>query len=73
MNANELINWIDRLTVDIEFRYRGAWGSICPFSREEISLCYDGEEVTVHSVEAAMNTPFITGKSLQEICEEIEF
>ena len=71
MKASELRNWIDSLTQDIDFEYRGILGSICPFNREKISLCFDGEEVTVNSVDAAMTTPFIEGRSLVEICEEL--
>ena len=71
MKASELRNWIDSLTQDIDFEYHGILGSICPFNREKISLCFDGEEVTVNSVDAAMTTPFIEGRSLAEICEEL--
>lgn len=71
MKASELSNWIDSLTQDIDFEYHGILGSICPFNREKISLCFDGEEVTVDSIEAAMKTPFIEGRSLTEICEEL--
>lgn len=73
MKAQDLRDWIDSLTDDIEFEYQGKWGSICPFSREDISLCYDEQEVTVFSVDAAMKEPFIAGRSLEEISEEIQF
>ena len=71
MQASELKDWIDSLTQDIDFEYHGVSGSICPFSRRNISLCYDGQEVTVDSVDAAMAEPFIEGHSLTEICEEL--
>lgn len=71
MNANDLKAWIDSLTQDIDFKYRGKMGSICPFSRTDISLAYDGQEVTVNSVDAAMSEPFINGHSLVELCEEL--
>ena len=71
MKASELKAWIDSLTQDIDFEYRGIPGSICPFSRSNISLCYNGEEVTVDSVDAAMETPFISGHALAEVCEEL--
>lgn len=73
MKAQNLRDWIDSLTDDIEFRYKGLWGSICPFNRQNISLCYNNEEVTVYSVDEAMSTPFIEGRSLLEVCEELEF
>lgn len=64
---------IDSLTDDIEFQYKGLWGAICPFTRTEISLCYNGFETTVDSIDKAMSTPFIDGKSLNEISTEILF
>jgi hypothetical protein len=71
MNATELRDWIDSLTDDIEFQYNGVWGGILPTSRENIILFYKDEDITVHSVEEAMNTPFIEGHTLIEICEKI--
>lgn len=71
MKASELKAWIDSLTQDIDFEYHGVLGSICPFDRKNISLCYGGQEVTVDSVDAAMEEPFIEGHSLAEICEEL--
>lgn len=73
MNAQDLRDWIDSLTDDIEFQYKGLWGSICPFNRSNISLCYNEYEITVDSVDKAMSTPFIDGKSLNEISTEILF
>ena len=71
MNAADLRALIDSLSQDIDFKYRGTSGSICPFSRTDISLTYDGREVTADSVDAAMEEPFIAGNSLAEICEEL--
>ena len=71
MNAIDMKKLIDSLSQDIDFEYRGIQGTICPFSRNDISLCYSEEEITVDSVEAAMTTPFVDGKSLAEICDEI--
>lgn len=71
LKASELEALIDSLTQDIDFEYRGKQGSICPFARTDISLAYDGEEITVDSVDAAMAAPFIEGHSLTEICEEL--
>ena len=71
MKASELKAWIDSLAQDIDFEYHGILGSICPFNRGNISLCYGGREVTVDSVDAAMAEPFIEGRSLAEVCEEL--
>lgn len=71
MNATQLRRLIDDLSQDIDFIYKGVDGSICPFSRDNISLCYDGQELTVGSVDEAMSTPFIQGKSLNEVCDDL--
>lgn len=71
MKAKDLRDWIDSLTDDIEFQYQGKWGAVCPFNRQNISLCYDGKEMTVSSVEDAMKVPFVDGHSLEEISEEL--
>ena len=72
MTATELRAWIDSLTQDIDFSYRGKYGSICPFHRKDIALCYDGYAVDAHSVDEAMALPFICGHSLTELCEELD-
>ena len=54
MTAPELRAWIDSLTQDIDFAYRGKFGSICPFHREDIALCYDGYAVDAHSVDLSL-------------------
>ena len=46
-------------------------GEIEPFSRTNIHLCFDEEEIQVNSVEKAMTTPFIEGKTLEEVAEEL--
>lgn len=70
MKPEQLRNDIDSLMEDIEFQYKGVWGSICPFSRENISVSYGDQERTFDSVDAAMNEPFIEGKPMKEICTE---
>ena len=65
MTAPELRAWIDSLTQDIDFAYRGKFGSICPFHREDIALCYDGYAVDAHSVDEAMALPFICGHEVK--------
>lgn len=71
MNAIDLKNWIDQLSQDIDFEYHGKSGSICPFSHQDISLSFDGTETTVHSVDDAMNEPFICGMSLSDVCHDL--
>ena len=72
MNAQDMRSLIDGLTQDIDFEYRGKRGAICPFSRADISLCYDGTEISVDSIDKAMNTPFVLGQTLADVCTELE-
>ena len=73
MTRKELYEWIDGLEQDIEFEYKGKYGSICPFSREEIAIFYDGKSESASSVENAMEIPFIDGLALNDICGKIVF
>ena len=73
MKAEEVWAWINSMMQDIDICYQGRLGSICPFARDDISLAFDGFEVTVHSVDAAMKEPFIDGHSLEELCEDPDF
>ncbi len=73
MNAEDLIDWIDSLTADIEFEYQGILGAICPYSRTDISFCYGDDDIKCSSIDEVMTTPFITGRPLKDICEEITF
>ena len=70
MTAKELQKWIESLTDDIEFQYKNVWGSICPFSKYNISVSYGKEERTFTSADDVMNTPFIDGKPIKDICDE---
>lgn len=73
MNAKELRDWIDSLTQDITFEYAGVSGSICPFTRTNISVSFGDKERTFHSVNDVMEKPFIAGKALKDICGKIKF
>lgn len=73
MNAEDLKKWIDGLTQDIDFEYLGVPGTICPFSRTNISVSYGDEERTFHSVDEVMNQPFISGRPIKEICKNFIF
>lgn len=72
MKASDLRSLIDSLAQDIDFLYDGKPGAICPYSRTDIGLCYDGVDIDVTSVDDAMSTPFIDGKSLNELCDLLD-
>lgn len=70
MKAKQLRQDVEDLLLDIEFQYKGEWGAICPFSREEIAVKYGDLEKTFDSVDALMTEPFIDGKPLKDICDK---
>lgn len=72
MSAKDLKDLIDRMLVDIVFEYQGVWGSICPFSRQNISVSYGDFEQSFDSLDAAMNTPILNGRTLGECAEQLE-
>lgn len=73
MKVDDLRKWIDSLTQDIDFTYQGKKGSICPFTKNDISLCFDRKSIDVNSVDEALLVPFIDGRSLSELCEQLDF
>lgn len=73
MKPDDLKNWILSLTQDITFVYRGISGSICPFTRQNISLAYGDRVHDFDSADAVMDARFFNGKSLAEISEEVDF
>ena len=72
MTKKELFDLVDSLSGDVDFSYQDIHGSICPFSRNDISIAYGDAEKTHKSIDDALNDKFFAGKSLYEIAEEIE-
>lgn len=72
MKANDLRNWIDSLSQDIDFSYKGVLGSICPINRQDIDLCFGDSFAHADSVDDAMKIPFIDGKSLNDVVEQLD-
>ena len=73
MTAKDLKGWINGLTQDIDFIYLGLRGTICPFSRENISVAYGDDVHVFRSVDDVMEQPFIAGKPLKDICSDMVF
>lgn len=73
MTTQEIYDLIDGLTQDIYVSYKGKNGVIVPLSRSNIWLSFDkAKAIQVHSVASAIKTPFIEGKSIEEVVDEIE-
>lgn len=55
---------------DYEFEYRGKRGAICMFENEIIAG-YGGSEMSFNNLEEVLKTPFIDGKLLKDVAEEL--
>lgn len=59
------------------FEYKGIEGYVSPFHDSDIDsfvyvLFYNNSDVTVYDIDDAMKTPFIEGKSLEEMIDQLE-
>lgn len=73
MKSDKLKKWILSLTDDIEFDYLGIHGSICPFSADNIAVCYGENIKEYNNIEDVMKDEFWNGKSLLEISTELDY
>ena len=83
MKKQELKEYIGNHRHDmIYFSYNGKDGTIDPFgpiipfganeAGNKYKLNFNGNETTVYSLDDVMSTPFIDGKSLNDVAENIE-
>ena len=71
MTAAELRRIFEDHDDDYCFYYKGKQGSVCIFSNAFIGLSYNGLTTEVKTLEETMTTPFINGKTLTELADEI--
>lgn len=76
MKSEIIKNRIEQCITLFGFEYNGKEGNIDPYYMPELKktkylLFFDGLETMVDSIDEVMLTPFINGKSLTEICNEI--
>jgi len=71
MTEAEIITKLSNHQDDYEFVYRGKRGAICIFN-DEIIAGYAGAELSFQTLDDLMNAPFLDGKSLAEVAEELE-
>lgn len=65
---NRLLEFCSLMTL----QYNGVEFDIDPFNQQLFHICYNGNEWEAHSIEEVMNNPFISGRCLNDIAEEIE-
>lgn len=71
MTAIQLRDYFNNGELDYEFGYNGKFGSICLCYAPKVYVIYDGNEFETNLNEL-MNAPFLDGKSLAEVAEEVE-
>lgn len=71
----ELREYALSLVDDIEFVWNGMQGLIIPFNREKFIMRIQNDDpgTEFHSVDEMMQAPCFIGKSLNEICDKVEF
>lgn len=77
MTAIDIKNRIAEMVTLFGFEYNGKEGNVDPYYLPEkktdaFLLYYDGTEQTVYNIEDVMNTPFIEGKTLNDVADQIE-
>lgn len=78
MTLKEAINVFEVNRTLLGFEYKGKMGGIDPIGYDKERECweydvfYDEEGESVYSLKNVLSTPFIDGKTLPEVFEEIE-
>lgn len=72
MKIDDLKKMILSLTQDITFEFEGEYACINPYNSKKIEVGY-GEKVKTYSdIEGVMNDRFYHGKSLKDICSQLQ-
>lgn len=77
MTAEKIKQRIGEMVTLFGFVYNGKDGKVDPYyipdkKTDAFLLYYDGEEQTVYNLDDVMNTPFIEGKTLNDVADQIE-
>lgn len=73
MNEYELKTLIESLVQDVTFEYDGKYACINPWNKHKFEVGFDDKCKTYDNIDDVMNDKFYDGKSLKDICENIEF
>lgn len=71
MKKSELKRQILSLTQDITFDYHGKTACINPWSEDRFEVGFGDAARTYSSIEDLMNDPLYDGKSLLQICDQL--
>lgn len=76
MTCEKIKNRIEQCATLFGFEYNGKEGNIDPYyipktKSNEYLLFFDGTETIVKTIDEVMNTPFVDGKSIKDIYDQI--
>lgn len=71
----ELREYALSLVDDIEFTWKSEHGLIVPFNRQKYMLYFKADDpgAEFHDVDEMLNAPYLDGRSLADVCEELTF
>lgn len=72
VTAQQIADRISEICTLFGFRYHGKDYGVDPFSYDRFALYAPDDNLTVHSIDEVMNTPFFDGKCLNDIVGDIE-
>lgn len=71
MTVQQVRDRINEIVTCFEFEYKGKRGGVDPFSKNNFDIFYGDELETVDSIDKVMETPFIDGKRIEDILDEL--
>lgn len=72
MTAEQVKNRINEFACCFQFEYKGKSGGVDPFNRNHFDIFYGDELETVDSIEKVMETPFIDGRRIEDVLDELD-
>lgn len=78
MEPEKIKELIEECFTIIWFKYKGVVGNVEPWYDPKTkeftyAMVYDDKETLVHTIDDAMKLPFINGKCLEEVAEQLEW
>lgn len=72
MTVKKIKSRISEIVSHFTFEFNGKSCGVDPLSKNKFDMWCGDNTLTVNSIDDVMNCPFFDGKSLSEICRDIE-
>ena len=72
MTIQQVRDRLNEIVTCFEFEYKGKSGGVDPFNKHQFDIFYGDELETVDSIDKVMETPFIDGKRIEDVLNELE-